>query len=199
MVQTFMPYANIIQSAFALDEDRLRKQVVEAKQLRLAVFAHETGCIYYCDKKYQYYPEVNKFYKGKHDIIHITSISEHAIKTKNGKPKKVGWLQHPAAKQWFGYYEALTVYQLIMHATYLERKWDYDTPKLVDNKTGLTNKDWDDVEKPAWYGRYEFYLSHKARLYQKDPVYYSRFAQDYFVWREHDATANYWWPTNNGY
>ena len=101
-----------------------------------------------------------------------------------------GWPNHPAAKMWKGYEQALCYYLLAgvqelskrNNKSYLDRPWCLELYKFW-------NTDHDNPW-PTWWGDDRVHSSHRANLLRKDPVHYGQFG-----WTE-APQEGYYWPSN---
>lgn len=94
------------------------------------------------------------------------------------------WYNHPAAKMWRGYENALVSYGLAVCEEWLERGYK-DT--CLDKIYAF----WDDSknqDQPPWLGNEDFHAAHRSNLLRKDPVWYGQFG-----WTEPDNIP-YIWP-----
>jgi hypothetical protein len=97
-----------------------------------------------------------------------------------------GWPNHPAAKMWRGYEDALAVY---LWAGVLELdnrgKLYYDRPWCIElhNRVARCH----DIKYPSWLGDERVHSSHRANLKRKDPVWYGQFG-----WTEAPMEGYYW-------
>ena len=88
---------------------------------------------------------------------------------------------HPAAKMWRGYGNALKQYYNVFLLECLDVRG-------ID--TTLTQEPVVDVIQPSWLGNEEFHSCHRVALLTKDPVWYGRFG-----WAEKvDYNYKYLWP-----
>lgn len=85
-MQTFLPYANFVESAKVLDGSRLRKQQTEAEQI------------------------LKTLRKGPSVCTECGSSFSYGCCGGYGKPKTTPWYNHPAVLQWEGYEKALELY-----------------------------------------------------------------------------------------
>lgn len=77
-----------------------------------------------------------------------------------------GWKNHPAVKSWKGYIPALMYYYNIMVREW-KRRGKENNMKLYDLS------DVKEIRLPYWTSCQKVLDSHKARLIQKEPTYYS--------------------------
>jgi len=89
-----------------------------------------------------------------------------------------GWSNHPAAKMWVGYEEALETYMYHCIAEWTKRGY----------KNTMTATLHPDCELPPWFGDVAFHASHRSNLLRKDPAFYS-----VYNWVEPDDLP-YIWP-----
>lgn len=172
MVNTFLPYMNFRQCARTLDDKRLYKQIVEVKQiftsLRATHFAIQEGAK---RSSTVYWLNEDKFTLNKNK----------AMLNKSGKPKAVGYKNHPAAQMWFGYEPALYQYQAEMLYEWIRRRY----PSML-NFFELKHEQFD-WAMPSWWGDEALHQSHRSNLYRKDPEYYKAFELD-------SDNSDYIWP-----
>jgi hypothetical protein len=83
-----------------------------------------------------------------------------------------GWKSHPCVRSWAGHEQALIAY-----ACEICREWRARGYKdtLLDYFTSLPC---DLVILPKWYGKEDFFNSHKSNLVRKDPGHYRQFFPD---------------------
>lgn len=119
------------------------------------------------------------------------------LETLTGRIK--GWPYHPATKMWAGYEKALVDYASY-HALELESRdieWVKHWEVITSIYNGLSGtSDW-----PWWWSDEELgfvIITHRGRLYEKDPVFYSGFFKASFEYRDFVCCkrCNYYWPTH---
>jgi hypothetical protein len=88
------------------------------------------------------------------------------------------WSNHPAAKMWKGYEEALETYMATCIIEWVKRGY----------KNTMIANAYPNCRLPPWLGDDAFHASHKSNLLRKDPVYYGQFG-----WTETDNLP-YIWP-----
>jgi hypothetical protein len=98
---------------------------------------------------------------------------------KNGKLRKIGWLNHPAVIMWEGHEQALKEYYNTI-VTVWEEKGYNNNMVLFD----LPNQ----IDYPKWLGNKKFHSSHRSNLLRKDKNFYSQ-----YHWTEPD-NLEYVWP-----
>jgi hypothetical protein len=91
-----------------------------------------------------------------------------------------GWRNHPAAKMWRGYPDALGLYMNAVIEEWVRRGYR--------NSMGLYEVH-EPVGLPPWLGDPAFHASHRSNLLRKDPDFYAQFG-----WSE-PPTLPYVWPT----
>ena len=89
-----------------------------------------------------------------------------------------GWSNHPAAKMWRGYEEALETYMAACINEWVLRGY----------KNTMTTKEYNGCKLPPWFGDHDFHASHRSNLLRKDRNYYSQFG-----WFE-TSDLPYVWP-----
>ena len=91
-------------------------------------------------------------------------------------------MNHPAAKMWRGYEDALKLYYLLAIEEWVERGYNNTMQPLAYNTISL--------EFPPWVGNEAFHASHRSNLLRKDPEFYGKYG-----WTEPDNLA-YIWPVS---
>lgn len=95
-----------------------------------------------------------------------------------------GWVNHPAARMWRGYLEALRLYHDIMILEWVKRGYVNNMPLFHTRPLPQAAH----LLCPPWLGDDAFHASHRSNLLRKDPVYYARYG-----WHEADNLP-YVWP-----
>jgi hypothetical protein len=116
----------------------------------------------------------------------LHSGPEKWVTTKYGARVKrpTPWHNHPAAKMWRGYENALVSYGLDCCVEWIERGYK-------DTCMGKIESYWDEManqDQPPWLGNPDFHAAHRSNLLRKDPVHYSQFG-----WTESNDLP-YIWP-----
>jgi len=91
---------------------------------------------------------------------------------------KKGWINHPAAKMWKGYSNALTRYMNLCILEWIRRGYN-NTMEVIPIKC---------VRMPPWFGDEDFHASHRSNLLRKLPSWYGQFG-----WSE-TPNLPYVWP-----
>lgn len=138
-MQTFLPYADFEKTARVLDMQRLGKQRVEAKQILKALHFKEK----------------------------LADGWTPPISPKTGKPKRVGWVNHPATLMWETYELALCQYMNVMIEEWVNRGYNNNMPLICLD--GLH------VERPHWLDCPELHASHRSNLLKKAPDHYGQY------------------------
>ena len=165
-MQTFLPYPSFPCSLAILDNKRLGKQRVEAKQILRAL---EFG-------PYQYEDTEDWF-------VHPTpsswiSCTEDAFRMKAGpgRYRRTPWYNHPATKMWRGYETALALYGSYACTQWISHGFRDSLHQWFEEHTlGLSTPD---ICLPPWISNPEFTLSHQSNLVRKDPAHYRQFFPD---------------------
>ena len=89
------------------------------------------------------------------------------------------WANHPAVRMWKGHGCALAKYGNACLDEWKRRGFASNMKPLKGS---------DSCSMPSWFGRKDVHDSQKARLFQKDPGYYGRFA------RYAQGYTGYVWP-----
>lgn len=89
------------------------------------------------------------------------------LRALNGESK--GWVNHPAARMWSGYENALVIYGLQICREWIGRGYkDTMTGKIKEYWRSFNNN----LSSPPWRGDENFHLSHQSNLVRKLPEYY---------------------------
>lgn len=99
---------------------------------------------------------------------------------------KRGYRNHTATKMWVGHTDALAHYGLCACEVWMERGYKDDTYSDI---YGFLKCDLNDFTLPPWFGSRLVHSSHRARLKEKDGLFYSKFS-----WAEPPAEG-YFWPS----
>lgn len=91
-----------------------------------------------------------------------------------------GWRNHPAARMWSGYEDALCRYMQEVIDEWVHR--GYKNNMIVPKHAA-------DSALPPWFGDAAFHASHRSNLLRKDPIWYGQFG-----WSER-PDLEYVWPT----
>jgi len=105
------------------------------------------------------------------------------LKALNGETK--GWVNHPAAKMWTGYENALVIYGVAICDEWIRRGYK-DTCR---DKILAYRKD-SAVVVPRWLGEESIHASHRSNLLRKNPEFYGQYG-----WIEPDDLP-YDWATS---
>lgn len=103
------------------------------------------------------------------------------LKALSGETK--GWANHPAAKMWSNYKEALISYGVAICDEWIAR--GYKDTCLNKIKTYSLREP---LVMPHWFGLSAFHQAHRSNLLRKDPEHYGQFG-----WPEPDD-LEYVWP-----
>ena len=164
-MQTFLPYPSFTRSLACLDNKRLGKQRVEAKQILMAL---EFG-------PYQY-DDIEDWF------VHSTpsswiSCTEDAFRMKAGpgRYRRTPWYNHPATKMWRGYEGALADYGYFACVEWVRR--GFRDSLLLWFESRRDDSDYRELY-PVWLHTEAFHLSHQSNLVRKDPAHYRPFFPD---------------------
>lgn len=163
-MQTFLPERSFEQCAQVLDQKRLVKQLLEARQIFGIIVADD--------------------------------------------PTKKGWVNHPAVKQWRGYIPLLYQYCFAIYTEMGVRGYNGET------NWGAINDSWNQyvfkggdptMRLPIWWDEREpnveykrrVVITHKKRLWEKEPVFYKQYRK----WQAYGdlvccTGCQYFWPTH---
>jgi len=165
-MQTFLPYSDFYKSISILDNKRLGKQRVEAKQILNIIKNKKNRYEYKCNKCGAIYREKKSYCISVklNDIINV-----ELSKICGGKIKKLGYINHPIVKMWYNYENALKLYYNICLSVWMSR--GFKNNMEYENINGH-------VDFPLWIHSLVFTDSHKSNLVRKDPKYYRQFFPD---------------------
>ena len=109
-----------------------------------------------------------------------------------------GWVNHPAVKMWKGSEGWLYVYTMT-HIDEIERRGYKNTTRPLIKQ--LMNKyfpDWESHKPPAWLYDDRVKITHRGRLYEKNPTAYLCYEKYYkpALSMACCPTCNYFWPTH---
>jgi len=106
--------------------------------------------------------------------------------TMNGNRLKVAtpWYNHPAAKMWRGYENALVFYGLEMCDEWISRGYKDTCYDKICNYLVMFSE----LAEPPWFGNEDFHAAHRSNLLRKDPIHYGQFG-----WTEPNDLP-YIWP-----
>lgn len=188
MVVTFLPFKDFEASVKSLDNKRLGKQRVEAKQI-INLLEYLDNCIYvkedtksqerplHIDEKYRqiiFYNEDTPFNTKAQYTKNVTDIIPDL------SSRKIAWINHPAVRMWYRYTNALKEYYNHCLQEWLNRDFN-NTMEFYD----LNDKV---IKYPWWLGWDTIHFSHRASLNRKDPKYYK------FEVPEEYTRYTYVWP-----
>lgn len=175
-MQTFLPENTFSLSAACLDNKRLGKQRVEAKQILMTLeIGPEMGKCSECNSKLQLAikPELRTF--SVYNCYHCGKYTMRVVKTP--------WYNHPAVQMWKGYENALIIYGSFVCQEWIDRGFkDTLIPYFRSKSIDLS------LQYPPWYNQ-ALISSHRSNLLRKDFAYYSK-----FNWTE-PSNLPYIWPT----
>ncbi len=102
---------------------------------------------------------------------------------------KYGWSHHPAVKMWQGCEIQLGIYSISICEEWITRGYKDTCKEKIKKLVGLFEsiKNQSDA-KPLWWGDPRVHNSHKSKLIQKAPNFYSKFNWDV------EKNLDYYWP-----
>lgn len=157
-MQTFLPYPSFTHSLACLDNKRLGKQRVEAKQILMAL---EFG-------PYQY----NYVDNGTPSWVPCSERDRARLGL--SCTRRTPWYNHPATKMWRDYESALALYGFLSCARWAGLGFrDSLMPWFA---TRCINGS--DLVLPPWLSSLSFTTSHQSNLVRKDPAHYRQFFPD---------------------
>lgn len=107
--------------------------------------------------------------------------------------KQVAWRNHPAVLQWKGYEGSLFAYLCAMSNEWSARGYKNEKiaeyiNSMIDPSSINFNLLGETYNKPSWLGSKKYHDSHKSKLLQKNPTFYSQ-----FNWKV-PQDLEYFWP-----
>ena len=111
------------------------------------------------------------------------ALRERYRRTGKSEPYK-GWVNHPAVKMWRGHTIVLKHYYNATIQEWVERGYN-NTMMYAPIPVG-------EVSMPSWWGDDRVHASHRGRLMDKDPEWYSRFWDDVPI----SVNEGYFWPVD---
>ena len=172
-IQTFLPLPSVMKSLRCLDDKRLGKQRVEAKQI-LKALNQGPKCFFL--------PGDKPLSPGVYVYDPIPDVP-----LENMEIRATPWYNHPAVLMWKGY-ETYLIYYYNLTLNVWERRGHNN----VDLKP-ISFNFFPKIIAPPWFDDSRFHASHRSNLLRKDPIHYSQFG-----WKESDDLP-YFWPTKEGY
>lgn len=172
-MQTFLPYADFQESAYALDPKRLGKQRVETLQIMQALFNVRmitSESIFTGEFEEENLDGQSSITKPKMQTVYLPRESWRLEPVENP-----AWGNHPVLKMWMGHEWMLLQYQKACFEAWTEG--------LGYNDTCFQKTLWlyfrvyrgeDDHTPPPWLGDEDFHRSHQSNLIRKDPEYYKK-------------------------
>lgn len=111
-----------------------------------------------------------------------------------------GWIHHPATKMWAG-----SEWWLVQYCLAVKEECDRRGIRTEKNWSAileLTNYYILGMTEPTWLpnGRVDkrIMITHRGRLYEKDPLYYNKYSTEAGVYKEYVCCprCNYYWPVH---
>jgi hypothetical protein len=101
-----------------------------------------------------------------------------------------GWQSHPVVRMWMGYVPALTLYGLAMADEWIARGGEDTTrAKIAEFAPQAGHAAYAaKIPMPPWLGEPDLHLSHRSRLLQKEPRFYTE------LFPGTPADLEYVWP-----
>lgn len=176
-MQTFLPYENFEESAWALDTRRLGKQRVETYQIMQALFGvkmHTSEIIFTGEHREVQLGDDGDDYRTVVEPV-TKKVDIPKAQWSIEKVDKPGWHNHPATTMWRGHEWSLLKYQKACCEDWMENHGFEDT--CFEKTLWLYFQCYNganDLGDPPWLGDEEFHISHQSNLIRKDPEYYSK-------------------------
>jgi hypothetical protein len=165
---TFLTDTNFEKSAQSLDNKRLGKQRVEAKQILDTIlklkFLSKKFNITISIPYYSWVRNVMKTYKTSNKIL-IKNGNKFELVENSRKDEKIkmGWVYHPVILMWINYEDALKSYINAHINEWISRGYKNNMEKYKVDK----------IKKPEWCFDQEFIKRHQSVLMGKNSDYYS--------------------------
>jgi Pyrimidine dimer DNA glycosylase len=107
-----------------------------------------------------------------------------------------GWVNHPATRMWAGHEQSLVSYTREIYREIIKRGFNGQLWGTIEDEF------YDDSIRevtPYWLGDTRVQITHRGRLYEKDPEFYDLFVP----WADYRGQVccercNYYWPTHRG-
>lgn len=109
-----------------------------------------------------------------------------------------GWVHHPAVKMWRGSEGWLYIYTMA-HIDEIERRGYKNTTRdLIAKLMDKYFPGWEDHKPPAWLYDDRVKITHRGRLWEKNPNSYLQYEKDSKSFRKMVCcqNCNYFWPTH---
>ncbi|KAL2642854.1 hypothetical protein R1flu_010441 [Riccia fluitans] len=179
-LNTFLPYSNFERSIHCLDNKRLGKQRVEAKQI-LNIISEDLPPPGTENRNLLADTSPKKLAGPV-----IEDLDEQIVSTsRSGKKvakRKRRWENAPVVRMWRGYGDALVVYYNLSLEEWERRGYRNILLKPVQSSSESA------PIMPPWLGDDALHASHRSNLLRKEPEYYRK-----FDWTEPDSLP-YRWP-----
>jgi hypothetical protein len=100
------------------------------------------------------------------------------------------WINHPAAKMWRNFEDALVAYSCEICLEWIQRGFNDSCFGKILTVTDMTygRVESKDYTLPFWLGNEKLHSSHRSNLLRKNYQHYSQFG-----WKE-PTNLPYWWP-----
>lgn len=123
---------------------------------------------------------------GNHKMLNI----------RTGRP--YGYVHHPATLQWVGHLDALQTYMSVMFSAWANETYGQDISISAYSSSEVAGSS---SCMPAWFNDSYLHMTHRAKLYEKDPKHYAGYYHDYdymmcvygcvvYLWADNDPSAN---------
>jgi len=184
-MQTFLPSPSFKKSAQILDNKRLGKQRLEAKQiLQINLYVKEKPKIWEgMNKAWGFCNNCSVFYGN-------ASFCKNCGKALLFPNKPITWENHPAVKMWRGYEIALSFYGWSVCEEWKRRGFKDNQQPFFEKIAGdlrvayFKDNYLNEGLYPEWMKNsqvvYDFCYSHRANLMRKDPIFYGKYNWKFF-------------------
>jgi hypothetical protein len=109
-----------------------------------------------------------------------------------------GWVNHPAVKMWKGSEGWLYIYTMA-HIDEIERRgYKNTTRELITSLMDKYFPGWEEHKPPAWLCDDRVKITHRGRLWEKNPSAYPQYTPESKSFRKLICCqhCNYFWPTH---
>ncbi len=109
-----------------------------------------------------------------------------------------GWRNHPATKMWAGHEGYLVAYLDAILDEMQRRGYSTATRDSIHELSRQAFPDIDSDVPPPWLKDERVHVTHRGRLYEKNPEHYAQFAVDAQIFRKYTCheRCDYFWPTH---
>jgi hypothetical protein len=109
-----------------------------------------------------------------------------------------GWVNHPACKMWRGHEGYLYLYAVRIYDEIKARGFKADAIEKISELMHSEYQGWNNDVPPPWLCDDRVMVTHRGRLFEKDPVLYAQFEPESKIFRRFVCCdrCDYFWPTH---